>query len=377
MEYGSRNIYEKELYKKIDDLIERGVLDGKNIYFYGITNAHNYAIKYLMKKGFSVEGIVDKAAEDRKALSIEHVSLFTPKILGDLDKEKSVFLLGGNHNDTMCRVLSQYDFCENQNVFRIFNPSDYVVENNEREISESEELALSLDALKYLDKVCLELGVDYFLAFGTLIGAVRHKGCIPWDNDIDVLIRARDLKAIHDFIEADESNEKYKLLLPGYDKSYPFLTGMLINTDTYENRVDFPLQITTGVGLDVSILVDLGDTEEEARRNRDADFDFIKDFRVAIESDGKDYSFDDVLNISTLEGDNHKYVGCMWGNTYKCIYEAEWFKSTSDIEFEGNIFKAPIGTHEYLTLLYNDYMKLPPVEDRNHMNHVWKNYWKQ
>ncbi len=375
MEYGSKNIYEKELYKNIDNLIDRGNLNDKDIFFYGITNAHNYAIKYLLKNGFSVSGIVDKAAEDRKALSSENVNLFTPEILSDLDLEKTVFLLGGNHNDTMCRILSEYGFSENHNVFRIFNPLDYVSENGSREVTEEEELRISLDALKYLDKVCSKVGVDYFLAFGTLIGAVRHKGCIPWDNDIDVLIRARDLKTIRDYVESDIENQRYKLLLPGFGDKYPFLTGMLINKDTYENRVDFPLQIITGVGLDISILVELGDTEEEAIINRDLDFEFVNGYRASLERDSKCYSFDDILKRSTLGGRNHKYVGCMWGNTYKCIYESEWFEETCDVDFEGNLFKAPIGKHEYLTLLYNDYMKLPPIEDRNHMNHVWKNYW--
>ncbi len=375
MEYGSKNIYEKELYKNIDVLIERDVLDGKSIFFYGITNAHNYAIKYLVKKGFSVSGIVDKAAEDRKALSSENVNLYTPNILSELDINKTVFLIGGNHNDTMCRILSEYDFLEGKNVFRIFNPLDYVSENDSREVTEEEELKISLDALEYLDDVCSKIGVDYFLAFGTLIGAVRHKGCIPWDNDIDVLIRARDLKAIRDYIESDSENTKYKLLLPGFDDKFPFLTGMLINKDTYASRVDFPLQITNGVGIDISILVELGDTEEEAIKNRDLDFEFANSFRASLESGRSNYCFEDIFERTTLGGGNHKYVGCMWGNTYKSVYESKWFEETCIVEFEGKSFKAPIGIHEYLTLLYNDYMKLPPVEDRNHMNHVWKNYW--
>ncbi len=375
MEYGAKNLYESELYKNIDSLIDKDILNDKQIYFYGITTAHDYAIKYLRGKGFKVAGIIDKAADERGASVTTEVEVLATSALTKFNVDKSIFLLGGNHNDVMCFNLTKHGFEEGKNIFRIFEPSSYLIKSKDKELTIEEETEVALGCLDYLDKVTRNLNIDYFLAFGSLIGAVRHKGCIPWDNDIDILVKASDLMAIYDYIENDESNNTFKMMIPGVGNRLPCMTASLIDTRTYRQNIDFPLCVTEGLGIDVSILVELGDDEEEARKNRDYDLKLQNDYKESIIQDTASVTVDMIMEQATLRNTHHKYIGCMWGNTYKSIYRADWFGDTKLVEFEGRLYKAPIGTHEYLSLLYGDYMKLPPTEEQNHNNHVWKNYW--
>ena len=375
MEYGVKNLYEKELYKNIDSLIDKGVLVDKQIFFYGITTAHDYAIKYLRGKGFEITGIIDKVASERAASSTAEVNVLSTSELSKINPYDTIFLLGGNHNDVMCFNLAKHGFEEEKNIFRIFEPSWYLTECNDRELTTEEETKVALGCLDYLDEVTRELNINYYLAFGSLIGAIRHKGCIPWDNDIDVLVCAEDLKAIYDYIENDEKNKYYKFVVPGIGR-LPSMAASLIDTRTYKQHIDFPLCVTEGVGIDVFILVELGDGIDEARENRDIDLKLQNKYKESIVLNKKQITFEEIINQATLGHTHHKYIGCVWGSIYKNIYKAEWFEDTKNVEFEHGEYKAPVGTHEFLSLSYNDYMKMPPVEERNHNNHVWKNYWR-
>lgn len=101
---------------------------------------------------------------------------------------------------------------------------------------------LELETLSYLDKVCKDLGVEYCLAYGSALGACRHEGFIPWDDDLDVYIRRTDIKRLADYVNS-RTDSIFKVLLPleadGYHHPYPKLT----RTDTVleepkNNRVE-------------------------------------------------------------------------------------------------------------------------------------------
>ena len=66
----------------------------------------------------------------------------------------------------------------------------------------------SLEILKKIDEICSRLNLKYCLAYGTLIGAVRHKGFIPWDDDLDVMMTRENYKK---FLLVFKNNEKYTL----------------------------------------------------------------------------------------------------------------------------------------------------------------------
>ena len=90
-----------------------------------------------------------------------------------------------------------------------------------KKITDVSELRLiQMDILSYVDKVCRENGIKYSLAGGTLIGAVRHKGYIPWDDDIDIMLVREEYEKLVDILSANDSdnNIPYKILTHSKEK---------------------------------------------------------------------------------------------------------------------------------------------------------------
>ena len=369
------------VHENVDWLIENEKLENRTIVFYGITEAHNVAIKYLKEHNFDVYAIIDNNPA-RKNLAINGVEVLPPKEVLFPYNSKFAILIGGNYYDEMLKQLQNWGYIDNINIFRIFNPVEAInniVDPNFLIINSTEEKDIQLNALKYLKAKCIEAGIEYYLAYGTLIGAVRHNGFIPWDNDIDVYMYERDMLKLYDVIN---QNDEYELLLPGITKDYIQLTPLLINKKTVTYRVDFPFVCQTGVGIDIMTMVNLGNVKEEAALFINDSYSQEKLFKQRLlKSDSFEECLPELkecLNYSRKkEQESSKYVGVMYGQTYglKNIYKSEWFIQ-KDEKFENETFTVPGGYDSLLSQIYGNYMKLPPESERNAQNHPWKNYWK-
>ena len=73
--------------------------------------------------------------------------------------------------------------------------------------------AIEFSMLEFLDSVCVEEGIEYCLFYGSALGAVRHGGFIPWDDDIDVAIKREDCERLFSAIEQN-TNDRYRVLRP-------------------------------------------------------------------------------------------------------------------------------------------------------------------
>ncbi len=88
-----------------------------------------------------------------------------------------------------------------------------------KELLSDELKRIQLDILRNVHKFCLEHNINYSLAYGTLLGAVRHKGFIPWDDDIDIMMLRNDYdRFIKEYPESDE----YGLCCFEKDTNYPY-----------------------------------------------------------------------------------------------------------------------------------------------------------
>lgn len=82
--------------------------------------------------------------------------------------------------------------------------------NKRNRLSEQEIKKVELDALLYIRKICQQYHLRYYLAWGTLLGAVRHKGFIPWDDDIDVFMPRKDFKLLQQLWNEEMKDTQYR-----------------------------------------------------------------------------------------------------------------------------------------------------------------------
>ena len=239
------------------------------------------------------------------------------------------------------------------------------------------------EMLKDIADFCDKNGISYFLIAGTLLGAVRHKGFIPWDDDIDI---GMDLKNYKKFLKLAPSGLPKKYFVQNYKTDpkvfFPW-TKIRINGTTSMAPNMTNLDIHFGVCMDVFLFNGIstnsfrkilqikcsalragmmmkypfleGDTKEgDIYYNR-----IIPEWlrRVLLRV------FDRLICINTTTVKN-----CY--NTYfievgeKYCYETKWFQSLKKIEFEKASFYAPVEYEKYLETRYGDWMTLPPESER-------------
>ncbi len=251
---------------------------------------------------------------------------------------------------------------------------------------------LCLEGLHYLREFCEKNGLTYFLAFGTLIGAARHKGYIPWDDDIDLLIPRDSLNkmiAMSDALRSEDWELCCYEKTPGYCFPYPKLC--------YRKNKLLPSRFETGFlygpSLDLFPLDYFSGTEEEAVRNRDEIYHrYIQTVKkvqpYAILRSGTvnrikrvvrhvywhtlspklDYLYreyrdmDEKIALASAGEPTHAFYVV---DTYQCVWRYDQYEDGSEpayLEFEGSPFRVPAKWDEVLRVAYGDYMVLPPPE---------------
>lgn len=252
--------------------------------------------------------------------------------------------------------------------------------------------AIELDLLRQFDFVCRKHGLRYFAFVGTLLGAIRHKGFVPWDDDIDLAMPRDDYEKM--LTLGDEFEWPYFLQSPWSDSGYYCSFAKLRNSNTsfvsekwkYEKfnqgmMLDFhPIDVwcndETGesvwnqinrLAYDNSTYMRMRHPHlDENDRARIAKYNGI-DPMVACEQMRK-------LGM-TWHGQDLQYVCRNTLGIYgykRNIFYREDFASPLDWDFEGMRVPVPVGYDRVLKTLYGDYMKLPPVAKRGggHAGHI-------
>lgn len=254
---------------------------------------------------------------------------------------------------------------------------DFVVKTERKKL-----FAILLDMLIEFDRICKKHNLRYYLDGGTLLGAIRHKGFIPWDDDIDVEMPREDYEV---FITLNHEFKKpYFLQTPYTDPTYFYCPARIRNSNTTALVEMFAYQkFNQGVWLTI---LPLDNWKEEA----ESEFEKIKS--LIIENSTymrisnphldrlnqervKNYSgrnpldtYKEIMKLARQFNDEPtKYIMIAieaLSSYKKKIWYAEDFNSTILADFEGYKFPIPVGYDRVLKTIFGDYMALPPIEER-------------
>lgn len=257
-----------------------------------------------------------------------------------------------------------------------------------KKIEDIQELrAIQMGILDDVHRFCERRGIRYFLSSGTLIGAVRHKGYIPWDDDIDIYMPRADYER---FLREYDGGERYRVLNPRREKHYYYTFAKVVDLRT--RMVEKETRgYEIGVYMDIFPVDYVTDSLQERRRIFRLKYLLYKIRRCKISQEN--------YLASRLAWLCYRYlpvsVGMLdrWierliilreptttvcnmteaGPKMKGCFPAEDIASAVDIEFEGKRYKTMVGYKDYLERTYGDYMTLPPADQR--VTHKFEAYW--
>lgn len=251
-----------------------------------------------------------------------------------------------------------------------------------------------LDMLVELDRVCRENGIHYRITGGTLLGAVRHKGFIPWDDDADVNMLREDYEKFKKI--ANQLNPEICWFQDhDTDPEYRWGYGKLRRTGTRYVRVGQEhLKCRTGIFIDIFPLDNVPNstigrmiqdfrcfilrkiTYSEVGRVSEKETPFARRVYGLLAKIPIDFVFSRFRSMTrnTKNTDpndvrvlSFKAAGKLYTkNSLHSRYgvKKEWLREFADYEFEGKTLQGPKNYHDYLTYMYGDYMQLPPPEKR-------------
>ena len=254
---------------------------------------------------------------------------------------------------------------------------------------------IQLNILSDVAEFCERNGLRYFLSGGTMLGAVRHKGFIPWDDDIDIQMPRPDYnRFIHEY-----AHKYYEVCCWDTDKKYLCTYAkvsdrrtLLVENGEFGRKIGINIDVFPVDGLpegdrkiDYTIskmkilwgLIVCATVKDITKRTRMKKIEisimrlFYKLFPLqsyftglAIKTAQK-YPFDNSDKVATL----------VWGYGQKEVISRSTAKEYVKCDFEGHQFNIPKNYEDYLMHIYGDYMKLPPESERvykHYANASWK-----
>lgn len=265
------------------------------------------------------------------------------------------------------------------------------------EITDLEEIQKrELEILDYVKKTCDKLGLNYFLAYGTLIGAIRHKGFIPWDDDVDLCMLRDDYETLQEYLIA---NEDARFGVKSYKCDQSYVYSFMKVYDKTTHLVERDVFVDSNIGLYIDIFPLDGYDDNEAVRtkmrklikkrqlscytfagiynSKSVISTIIRNFCVVLYSFANARNYAKKIEELSMSRKIKEYEFCDYVGLKamkRPSIKTEWFSRTVDVEFCGRLYKAPYEYDRVLRADYGDYMILPPKEQQitHHNFRVWK-----
>lgn len=244
-----------------------------------------------------------------------------------------------------------------------------------------------VEILEEVDRICKKNNIKYFIEGGTLLGAVRHKGFIPWDDDIDISMYRSEYEKFCKACEKDLDQSRFFWQTQETDRNYRWPYGKMRRKDTlYIREGQEHMRFFQGIFIDIHPYDKRSEQDKfwaiqerfciMWRRilwspvgARTAQKRIERIWYKLLAQIPRDWVYFAYKKAATHYNNSNskKYFSfnVTWNYPYRDGIKEEWIKSTINLPFEGKMYPAPKNYHEFLRFYYDDYMKLPPLEERH------------
>ena len=251
-----------------------------------------------------------------------------------------------------------------------------------RKLDEAEIKEVELGVMDYIHNLCQKENINYSLAYGTLLGAVRHKGYIPWDDDIDISLKRDEYDKLYQAILRD-NDPIYKVVSWENDARYPYPFYRVYDARTvYDNNyigndidlgicVDvFPFDYYTDVNKDMvkldtyrrlSVYTLYGIHNKNAKLKNIVRYLLVLLFRLT-----RVKTWNQKMNILSMQEKDGDFIDYLMENKrVSTKFDKSFLDTTIDSPFEDRVYKIPAVYQQILSAIYgDDFMEIPPLEKR-------------
>ena len=258
----------------------------------------------------------------------------------------------------------------------------------QKEVPVSDIQKKMLEILVYFHEFCQEHGLKYVLAGGTCLGAIRHKGFIPWDDDVDVLMLREDYEKLQGLWDQYADKDRYACVRSNETVNiHHTATEIKDNNTTFINRHSVEEDIHHGLMIDVIPLDGIPEAKwRQVLQALDSMMYCCFNFQRLPEHKGKITYYATKVALGIFRSPKIRYQ--LWKGAERRLskygtkycakvaslgegttimgmhFPREWFENVSYAEFEGHMLPVPQNVDGYLKISYGDYMQLPPAEDQ-------------
>ena len=269
-----------------------------------------------------------------------------------------------------------------------------------QKINMQEVKTIEFEMLQYVKYICEKNNIKYYLGYGTLLGAVRHNGFIPWDDDVDVVLFRDEYNKLIDAIEED-NHDYLKVLHMKNSNAFFGPYSLLVDTRTFMKHYKIKKDVIDGMGVCIDIFpLDY--------------FSNLKNAQKALSCSKFLKALNNLTMVSTFQYDRglkgiakrfmaplanmlghrrlcemiERLANCanrgecnyvadlMWDPQMRWCIPSEAYNDVIMLEFEEDKFSAPKNYDMILKAGYGHYMQFPPENERN-TGHDNVFYWKQ
>lgn len=247
-----------------------------------------------------------------------------------------------------------------------------------------------LEVMKFIDKVCRDNGIVYYIMGGTALGAIRHGGFIPWDDDLDIFMTPQDYEKFRTVFDKLKSEkfviQEWKIVDNYLEYSKVRMNGTTLIEHNFADKKDMhhgiyvDIMILHKVPLDVRVqkkiyyqskfVTLLGLSQRNWIPKTKGQALALKVLKILPKSALANWCYRNIYKYDNLTQD---YKWCYWitpASFNKGLFNPEYFQSPIDIPFEDAQLIGSKYITEYLTARYGDYMKLPPKEQQEAAVHA-------